>query len=306
MRLSIWLARSRQTLIRGAVVLVASLLIVVAVQFAPKLRAFVGWGHSSEPPVVRGEVMLQVWNELLHRYVDAGGNVDYARWRDSPDDVKRLDDYLASFSHQDPHQLTNKSQQLAIWINAYNAVTIRQILSKYATNKVQNPVSHDSGKNAEGDLRLTISGADYSLDEIEHSILRQFSEPRVHFALNCGSRGCPRLLDEAYDAERLEDQLEQNAREFFADKSKFSVDEQRGEVKLSPILNWYASDFGGATPDVLRRIAPWLPDEARSINESKNMRVIYSDYDWTLNDQTQGTEPPLPPPDSLPPPLDQK
>src|SRR5437879_6128372 len=99
MRLSMGLARSRRALVRGTAVLVACLLIAIALLFAPKQRAFVGREQPSESHVARGEVTHDLWNDLLHRYVDAEGNVDYARWRDSADDIKRLDDYLASFSH---------------------------------------------------------------------------------------------------------------------------------------------------------------------------------------------------------------
>ena len=236
----------------------------------------------------------QTWDDLLQRYVDPDGLVDYASWKQSAEDLRRLDDYLAALSQADERREATSSQRLAFWINAYNAVTVRGILREYPTTSIQNHVARVWGYNVWRDLKLIVGDQRYSLGEIEHAVLRPMNEPRIHFAIVCASRGCPRLLNEAYSAERLDEQLHRNTLAFFADPTKCSADETRHELHLSPILTWYAADFGSSTPAVLQRIADWLPESAPAVARSPNVRVSYLDYDWTLNDQATAM-PPLPP-----------
>jgi uncharacterized protein DUF547 len=254
----------------------------------------VGRPWPASERVAIGDVSHQAWDELLHRYVDADGFVDYAGWKQSAEDSRRLEDYLAALSRADEITDATVEQRLAFWINAYNAVSVRGILREYPTSSIQNHVAHVWGYNIWRDLKLIVGDRRYSLGEIEHAVLRKMNEPRIHFAIVCASRGCPRLLNEAYSAERLEEQLSRNTFAFFADSTKCSVDAAQNELQLSPILNWFAADFGTSTPAVLQRIADWLPESAQVIARSKDVRVKYFDYDWSLNDQATAG-PPLPP-----------
>ncbi len=254
----------------------------------------VGRAWPAAERIAIGDVSHQAWDELLRRYVDADGFVDYTGWKQSSDDIRRLDEYLAALSRADEARKTTSAERLAYWINAYNAVTVRGILREYPTTSIQNHVARVWGYNFWRDLKLIVGERRYSLGEIEHSILRQMNEPRIHFAIVCASRGCPRLLNEAYSAERLEDQLSRNTLAFFADSTKCSADAVQNELHLSLILNWFATDFGASTPAVLQRIVNWLPEPARAVAQSKSVRVKYLDYDWNLNDQTTAG-PPLPP-----------
>ena len=236
------------------------------------------------------------WDNLLHRFVDGDGNVDYAAWKNSADDLRQLDEYLISLSRMDRNRSASPAQRLAFWINAYNAMTVRGILREYPTSSIQNHVARVWGYNIWRDLKLVVGDTSYSLGEIEHAVLRPMNEPRIHFAIVCASRGCPRLLNEAYTAENPEQQLQRNTLAFFADPTKCAADTECNEVRLSPILNWYASDFGSTTPAILQRIASWLPDDVKTLAQSMNVRVVYLDYDWSLNDQSTAS-PPLPPPE---------
>lgn len=244
--------------------------------------------------VAIGEVSHHAWDEFLQRYVDADGLVDYVGWKQSSEDMRRLDDYLATLSRADIVRDANPTQRLAFWINAYNAVTVRGILREYPTTSIQNHVARAWGYNIWRDLKLIVGDRRYSLGEIEHSVLRHMNEPRIHFAIVCASHGCPRLLNEAYSAERLEEQLSRNTLAFFADPTKCSTDAANNELHLSPILNWFAADFGASTPAVLQRIANWLPESAQAAAQRKGVQVKYLDYDWSLNDQATAG-PPLPP-----------
>jgi hypothetical protein len=240
------------------------------------------------------EISHQRWEELLHRFVDTEGNVDYSAWKNSPADMHRLNEYIDSLSRLDESRSTSPPQKLAYWINAYNAVTMLGILREYPTTSIQDHVSHGWGYNIWRDLRLLVGDKTHSLGEMEHSILRPLNEPRIHFAIVCASRGCPRLLNEAYTAGRLEEQLQNNTLHFFADATKCSADTARHELHLSPILKWYARDFGPKERALLHRISSWLPDEAKSVANREDVKVSYLDYDWSLNDQLIAT-PPLPP-----------
>jgi len=233
-----------------------------------------------------------IWAKLLQKYVDAAGLVDYAGWKASAADMQALDNYLEHLSTASFSQQTGRNARLAFWINAYNAVTIKGILREYPTTSIREHTAKAFGYNIWKDLKLLVGGRPYSLDEMEHQILRKMGEPRIHFAIVCASLGCPRLLNDAYVPEKLEEQLSANARAFFADPSKFRYDAEQRTIAVSPILDWFGEDFGGASAEHLKRIAPYLPDAAaRQLARSGNARVTFLDYDWGLNDQaTHGRE----------------
>jgi hypothetical protein len=226
------------------------------------------------------------WSELLAKYVDDRGMVDYQGWKASAADVRALDDYLTSLTAARETSATPRETKMAFWINAYNAVTAKGILREYPTTSIRNHTPRLYGYHIWKDLQLPVSGTSHSLEAIEHEVLRPLGEPRIHFAIVCASIGCPRLLNEAYTSESLEEQLSRNAADFFADGAKFQYDPQRREVRVSPILKWFAEDFGDDADAQLKRIAPYLPDEAvRQAAARGGLRISYLDYDWDLNDQ---------------------
>jgi hypothetical protein len=233
------------------------------------------------------------WTDLLRRYVDQQGKVDYGGWTQSAADVRDLDEYLNRLSLADPDRLTSRAERLAFWINAYNALTVRGILREYPTTSIQNHVSRVGGYNIWRDLLLLVGGKPYSLGEIEYDVLRGMSEPRIHFAIVCASCGCPRLLDEAYDPATLEQQLAGNTRAFFAYPTKIAYEDQTKTISISPIFKWYASDFGSDQAEQLQTVSQYLPtDEAHRIVSDGAPRLRFLDYDWSLNEQTSA--PPLP------------
>jgi len=225
------------------------------------------------------------WSELLSTYVDDKGLVDYKAWKASQDAQRKLDDYLAELSRADRNADAKRDARLAFWINAYNAVTVKGILREYPTSSIRNHTGV-VGYNIWKDLPLQVGAKAYSLHAMEHEILREMGEPRIHFAINCASLGCPPLRQEAFVAERLEEQLADIARRFFADPGKFRYDSKEGTIRLSPILKWFAEDFGASQQERLATIAPYLPDEeARQLARSGDVEVSYLDYDWSLNGQ---------------------
>ena len=263
----------------------------------------VGWGKFTA--VVRAEPVITIgnsvssagrvpfdqvdhgdWDLLLQKYVDQSGNVDYQTWKSSSVDMRRLQTYLESLAAADPQSTLNRNDRLAFWMNAYNSLTIHGMLREYPTTSIRNHTATLFGYNIWKDLKLRVGDQTYSLDEIEHQILRPMSDPRVHFGIVCASRGCPRLPNEAFIGARVQRQLEANTRDFFSRPQNFRYDASRNHIHLSEILKWFASDFGRDQRAMLQRIARWLPDERSRVAATRGaVSVSYLRYDWTLNDQ---------------------
>lgn len=225
------------------------------------------------------------FDELLHRFVDCRGMVCYRAWKVDTDAVARLHAYLVGLGHVDVRHPSASSARMAFYINAYNALTLWGILQEYPTPSIQ---THNRGKDYQifDDLQLCVDGEYLSLNRIEHEVLRPLKEPRIHFALVCAAKGCPRLRNEAYVAARLEEQLNDNATDFFASRERFHVCRLTGKVKLSPLLKWYGKDFGEGKEAVLAAVLPYLPCKDREwLLAHPCWKVEYLGYDWGLNDR---------------------
>ncbi|MCC5936361.1 MAG: DUF547 domain-containing protein [Lunatimonas sp.] len=220
----------------------------------------------------------ETFDRLLQKHVSADGSVDYPGFMK---DKSQLEEYLASLSEQAPDRQTwSEAEQLAYWINAYNAFTIKLIIYHYPVKSIR-----DIGPKLNIPLIRTvwhleffeIGGQKASLDEIEHAILRkEFEEPRIHFAINCASISCPALAREAYTAERLDEQLEYAARRFVNDSTKNRI--QPGKVEISEIFSWFKGDFtkSGSLIDFLNRYS--------DVKIHPEARMGYLPYDWNLNE----------------------
>ena len=261
------------------------LLAIVSQQLQAGSKVTVGANIPAAQQVSIDRIDHAGWDALLRKYCDARGFVNYQAWHPSPADRQQLDQYLAHLSQANPTLAATPASKFAFWINAYNAVTLQGILLEYPTTSIKNHQSIAFGYKIWDDLLLTVGGKNYSLNDIEHKVLRKMGDPRIHFAIVCASIGCPRLLNQAYFAEKIDTQLTANAKRFFADPKKFAATPQ-GELKLSKILSWFAEDFGPNQAAQLRTIAPFLPTPAaQSLATSGQARVSYLSYDWGLNDQ---------------------
>jgi hypothetical protein len=238
------------------------------------------------------------WTELLGKHVALvrAGQASQVRYAGLARDRSALKRYLESLSAvpRDAFDAFTKPQQQAFLINAYNAFTIELILTKYPELKS----IKDLGRLLSSPWKpkwIPLLGAKMSLDDIEHGMLRQrgvYDDPRVHFAVNCASVGCPMLREEAYVAERIDAQLAQQAERFMSDRSRNRWNPQRGRFELSRIFDWYGEDFrlghrGIATPEAFAaRYADRLADhpDARDRIRSGRLEIVFLDYDWSLND----------------------
>ena len=224
------------------------------------------------------------WDRLLKTYVDDDGMVNYRAWHANGADRRALDEYLAHLSTGAASSSSPADAKLAFWINAYNAVTVHGILREYPTTSIRNHTAKVAGYNIWKHLQLYVGRKPYSLNQIEHQILRKMREPRIHFAIVCASIGCPRLFNEAYMPDRVQEQLDTNALDFFSRSQNFQ--HGNGQFQLSSLLDWFGEDFGGNQAARLKKIAQWLPTEqTRKAAQSGRTKVSYLDYNWNLNEQ---------------------
>ncbi len=246
-------------------------------------KVYVGRRVPAAQQIPLHQVDHTPWDQLLHRYVDLQGNVNYRAWKASSSDQQRLDAYLNELSRGQPKARTTKEAKLAFWMNAYNAVTIKGILREYPTTSIRNHTARLFGYNIWKDLLLYVGGQPYGLEQIEHEVLRPMGDPRIHFGIVCASRSCPPIRNEAYLPDRVAAQLDDNAKRFFSRRENFRY--VNGKFYVSSILKWFGEDFGDSQAAVLRRIAPYLPtEEARVAARAGRGTVEYLPYDWSLNE----------------------
>ncbi len=221
----------------------------------------------------------EIWDGLVKKYVTAKGGVDY---QGIILDSVKLNNYLKLLSNNHPNEKNwSRNEQLAYWINAYNAFTVKLITQHYPVASIKDIKKGIPFVNTVWDIKfIRIEGAVYDLNNIEHSIIRpKFKDPRVHFAVNCASGSCPSLLNEAFTASRLDEQLDKAARTFLADKTKNKITSS-SKAELSKIFSWYKGDFTKKGQTFLQFINRYAP-----IKLDENVAITYLDYDWSLNEE---------------------
>ncbi|MDC0304135.1 DUF547 domain-containing protein [Flavobacteriales bacterium] len=214
------------------------------------------------------------WSELLVAYVDSTGWVNYKGF---VQDSVKLNAYLTNLSKCTPSAKWKEEEKLAYWINVYNAFTVKLIVEHYPVASIKDIKKGIPFINSVWEMDFfKIGGEDYNLSNVEHDILRKgFNEPRIHFAIVCGSKSCPRLLNEAYEAEKLGYQLMIQTRNFMDDNSKNEIEVE--EIRISSIFKWFEKDFtqGFTIQEFIR------PYSKRDFLSSA--KVKYLSYDWDLN-----------------------
>jgi hypothetical protein len=190
---------------------------------------------------------------------------------------------VASLAASDPRRLATREERLAFWIDAYNVLAIDLVVRHYPVDGIR-----DIGSLLRPVWKRTagrIGDRDYSLDDIEHGILRPLGDPRVHAAVICASASCPPLRREPFRNETLDAQLDDATRQWLAHPHKgLRIDRKRETVVLSRIFEWFEEDFA-ASGGALAFAARYAPEKAREYLASHpNARVDYFDYDWSLND----------------------
>lgn len=229
-----------------------------------------------------------VWDRLLKTYVKPGSDgmnrVDYAAFKSTAQGELKL--YIARLETVDPREL-NRAEQFALLANLYNARTIDIVLDHYPIKSIKD-ISLGGGLFAAfagGPWKAKVTrlgGVELSLDDIEHGILRPvFKDPRVHYAVNCASIGCPNIGTEAFTGARLNQQLDAAARAYVNHPRGVRIEGTTAAV--SSIYTWFKGDFGGEDRGVLAHLlkhaAEPLAEKLRTVSS-----ISYQTYDWGLND----------------------
>jgi hypothetical protein len=254
---------------------------------APKAEPWARW-ESYDP---RSEIVVDhaAWGEFLGRYLKTGGDgiarLDYGAV--TPEDRGKLDAYLARLSAVPVTRLA-RDEQMAFWLNLYNALTVDVVLDHYPVASIRD-ISLSSGPFRHGPWGkklITVENEPISLDDIEHRILRPiWRDPRIHYALNCASLGCPNLQPEPFTADELGRTLDLAARAFVNHPRGMRI--TGGALHVSSLYAWFSDDFGNGDQGVIRHLMAYAdPPLAMELQHLDAIEV--DSYDWRLNDAGLG------------------
>lgn len=254
----------------------------------------------------RQSVSFVDYDATLRAHVDENGMVDYTALQ--ADDA-RLNAFFQAVAQLDRAVYDGwpSEKQIAFWINVYNGLTLKAIIDHYPiqASRLKSLVyPKNSIRQIPGvwdKLQWQVMGSPVTLDEIEHGMLREnFDEPRIHAALVCAAMGCPPLRNEAYTAERLDEQLNDQMRRFLSHPQKFRIDRGDNTVYLSKIFEWFGGDFvkryapsdafsehSEVERAVLNAVSQHVPENDRDYLLDGRYAIEYTDYDWTLNEQSR-------------------
>lgn len=225
------------------------------------------------------------WDGLLKRYVGSKiideiplNVIDYGKLKSDPVFYQLVSD-LKLFI---PSQLQTQKEKIAFWINVYNVFAVKMVADNHPLESIKDignffkPVwKYEAG---------VVGDRNYTLDEIEHKILRKMGEPRIHVAIACASVSCPDLSIDAFSPERLNEQLDAQMRVFLANSKKgMRLDANGKRLHLSKIFEWFREDFD-AQGGVLKFIQPYVSPKDRKVLSGLGLRIFFMKYNWRVND----------------------
>jgi hypothetical protein len=267
----------------GQLTLFALIIFSIAANAAPSAELWQRW--TEHDPDATQSIDHGGWDQLLDRYlIKKKNNINrFAYKAVSEDDHYKLKAYITSLGNTKISNY-NRDEQLAFWINLYNALTIEVILQRYPVYSIRDISSGIFTSGPWKKKLVTVESKRLTLDDIEHRILRPiWQDPRLHYAVNCAAIGCPNLQPQAFTASNTEIMLEKAALEF-VNHPRAAMVSSSGKLRVSSIYNWFEEDFGGKKGVLahLRQYAkPKLSDALQDVDE------IYGDhYNWELNGLT--------------------
>ncbi len=281
--------------LRAPIVFLFAVLIVVQmvvlaqpVQAAPKANLWPEWQAHDAHSIT--EIDHAAWQAVLDRFLivnePGASRFDYAAARQNGGDVM-VADYVDAMTKVAVGQL-GRDQQFAYWVNLYNALTVKVVLDHDPVKSIRDidisPGFFSSGPW--GKKLITVEGRSLSLDDIEHRILRPiWRDARIHYAVNCASVGCPALAGDVFDADKLDTQLDQAARDFINHSRAVRVQDD-GRFVLSSLYDWYRDDFGKSDSDFIAHLKSFAGQELMAIlGDINDLDIAGYEYDWALNTQ---------------------
>jgi hypothetical protein len=266
----------------------------------------------SVPPAFDGHTLAQAGAaDTLHKPLDQILDVDvrdgYVYYRALRSDRARLDRYVASLNvPAATYQSWSREQQMAFWVNAYNAFVLETVIDHYPIKGSSKEYPLNSVRQVPGafeQIKHRAAGQSLTLDEIEKKILPPFKEPRLYLALGRGAVGSGRLRSEAYSGELLKQQLDSVQKEFTSEQTMIRVDRGANQISVTPIISWHDAEFiaaydSGATGTMAQRspieraivafVTPHLLPLEKEFLQKNEFKVTYHPFDWRLNDLTGG------------------
>lgn len=233
-------------------------------------------------------VSHDAWSQFLSRLLsekDGIALVNYGAATDS--DKQQLAGYVTLLSQTAVSEF-NRDEQLAFWINLYNALTVQTVLEHYPVSSIRKISSGFLPTGPWDDKLISVENEELSLNDIEHRILRPiWQDPRLHYAVNCASIGCPNLAMTAYTAATAEDMLNEAAVAYINHPRGILV--ENGKLHVSSIYEWFAVDFGGTDEAIIAHLRKYAAPELQE--QLKGLTSISDDnYDWSLNDVSWGKQ----------------
>lgn len=239
-------------------------------------------GKEVQAPTTGAEFSHELFDQVLQKYVDSQGRVNYAGLKSNPG---TLESYLDLLAVNAPSDKATFQTGLAFWINAYNALTIKGVLDHYPVTSVRK-IKLFNGFFSR--IKFQVGGRSYTLDNIEHDIIRyEFGDPRIHFALVCASLGCPILENRVFVAETLEERLDKATANFINNPEKVRLNRENRVLYLSQIFEWYTEDFEDTHDNVINFVAEYLPEADATFLKAQEIQIQYLQYDWRLNAQSE-------------------
>ena len=264
-------------------VILVSLAAAAAASAAPRAVPWDRWAEFDDSSSLTVDHTL--WDQFLVTYVVTGNDgINRVRYGGVTDpDRAALEGYLNLLSDTPVGRLA-RPEQLAFWINLYNALTVQVILENYPVDSIRSIRSGIFSAGPWGRALIAVESIDITLDDIEHRILRPlWRDPRLHYALNCASLGCPNLQRQAFTAGNADTLLTLAARGFVNHPRGVEID---GETAIvSSIYDWFASDFGSTKENIIAHLTQYAEvDLAAALRHVTDLRYW---YDWDLNDTTE-------------------
>ncbi len=218
--------------------------------------------------------------EILKTYVDKKGLVDYVGLKENRE---AFDEVIAAFTDTDIDALSPVEQK-AFWINAYNAYTLKLIIDRYPL-RFGGILTINWGRP--WNIEMKVAGRDITLGEIEHEILRKLDppDPRIHFAINCASIGCPILPQTPFYVETLDAQLDEEARKFINNPDKVRLDREKQMLYHSAIFKWFEEDYLIDGHTLKSYIAQYMTEADQTYLNNNEVKLKDLRYDWGLNKQ---------------------
>ena len=216
------------------------------------------------------------WANVLSRFVDDKGRIDFAGMAKDPHDLEVYVAWLAKVSPVSrPQSFPTPESRLAFSINAYNGIAMYDTIKSGLPQDLNAVKVRFFYKN-----RFQLGGSDISLYDLENKVIRPMGDPRVHVALNCMARGCPRLPREPFRADLIDPELEACAQYFFNEERNVKPEPDRQTVRLSQILQFYTDDFLKKAPSLIAFV-----NKYREAKIPEGWKVEFIPYDWQLNSQ---------------------